>query len=253
VWLNPGKENERYLGSLFSSVPISAGDTITRPSAGGGGLGDPLERDLDAVCEDVCRIVRRAVKEVREAKGSTSALEANSKFEGFVGSFASLDDYHAGAEETLQLGYPNPDVEAGIRNELTAHPSARRLFGTPNYLLATCLDVEYWWSLDPDRAPKEVTDLLRRLREERGPDSEDQGATAGQGRAEAGKGQVELVILRGRSEDVDIDAEGDGAVDQRAGLAGWQAEGVAEGRERRRRLAADGLDEALNLGRVRVR
>jgi N-methylhydantoinase B len=53
VWLNPGKENQRYLGSLFSSVPISAGDTITRPSAGGGGLGDPLERDLDAVREDV--------------------------------------------------------------------------------------------------------------------------------------------------------------------------------------------------------
>ena len=53
VWVNPGKPNARYLGSLFSNVPIQAGDTITRPSAGGGGLGDPLERDIDAVCEDV--------------------------------------------------------------------------------------------------------------------------------------------------------------------------------------------------------
>jgi len=34
-------------------VPIEAGDTITRPSAGGGGLGDPLEREPQMVCEDV--------------------------------------------------------------------------------------------------------------------------------------------------------------------------------------------------------
>ena len=53
VWVNPGQDNQRYLGSLFSSVPIEAGDTVTRPSAGGGGLGDPLERDPAAVCEDV--------------------------------------------------------------------------------------------------------------------------------------------------------------------------------------------------------
>ena len=29
------------------------GDSFTRPSAGGGGLGDPLTRDVNAVLEDV--------------------------------------------------------------------------------------------------------------------------------------------------------------------------------------------------------
>lgn len=53
VWLNKGKENELYLGAVFSNVPIQQGDTFTRPSAGGGGYGDPLERPADEVLEDV--------------------------------------------------------------------------------------------------------------------------------------------------------------------------------------------------------
>lgn len=53
VWLNKDTEHEQYLGSTFSNIPIVAGDTFTRPSAGGGGYGDPLERDPNAVLEDV--------------------------------------------------------------------------------------------------------------------------------------------------------------------------------------------------------
>jgi N-methylhydantoinase B len=53
VTLNPGREGERHLGTMFSNVPIRAGDSFVRPSAGGGGLGDPLDRDPAAVLEDV--------------------------------------------------------------------------------------------------------------------------------------------------------------------------------------------------------
>lgn len=53
VWLNKGTADERYLGSVFSSVPIQPGDEFTRPSAGGGGLGDPLERNPEDVLDDV--------------------------------------------------------------------------------------------------------------------------------------------------------------------------------------------------------
>lgn len=53
VWLNRGTENERFLGSIFSSVPVGPGDTFYRPSAGGGGYGDPLERTPEEVLEDV--------------------------------------------------------------------------------------------------------------------------------------------------------------------------------------------------------
>ena len=53
VWLNRGQEGERFLGAIFSNVPLTEGDFFTRPSAGGGGYGDPLERDPEAVREDV--------------------------------------------------------------------------------------------------------------------------------------------------------------------------------------------------------
>jgi N-methylhydantoinase B len=53
VWLNRGTDDERFLGAVFSNVPVAPGDTFTRPSAGGGGFGDPLERDPLAVCDDV--------------------------------------------------------------------------------------------------------------------------------------------------------------------------------------------------------
>src|SRR5699024_11622034 len=53
VWLNKGTPDERYLGATFSNVAVQAGDEFTRPSAGGGGFGDPLERPADEVLEDV--------------------------------------------------------------------------------------------------------------------------------------------------------------------------------------------------------
>lgn len=51
--LHPNTEKEQFLGTIFSNVPVKKGDSFTRPSAGGGGLGNPLERDVNAVLEDV--------------------------------------------------------------------------------------------------------------------------------------------------------------------------------------------------------
>ncbi|KMO31931.1 hydantoinase B/oxoprolinase family protein [Methylobacterium aquaticum] len=44
---------EEWLGSVFSDVAIGPGDIFSRPTAGGGGFGDPLERDPAKVVEDV--------------------------------------------------------------------------------------------------------------------------------------------------------------------------------------------------------
>lgn len=46
-----GKED--WLGSVFSDYAIKTGDIFSRPTAGGGGFGDPLERDPELVLEDV--------------------------------------------------------------------------------------------------------------------------------------------------------------------------------------------------------
>ena len=123
-----------------------------------------IERALAAFCKDAERMFRDAVQKLRDARGSTNAVQANSKFEGFFeGSFASLSDYHAGAEETMKLAYPNPRIEDGIFADLTRHPSAKRLFVTPNYHITTCLLLEYWWAKDPNTADKEVEEILKLL------------------------------------------------------------------------------------------
>jgi len=51
--LTRGGQAKEWLGAVFSDVAIHAGDVFSRPTAGGGGFGDPLERDPDAVRRDV--------------------------------------------------------------------------------------------------------------------------------------------------------------------------------------------------------
>jgi N-methylhydantoinase B len=84
VWLNKGTDEERFLGAVFSGVPIVPGDAFTRPSAGGGGFGDPLERDPAAVKEDVADgyvTIERARKDygvvVREVDAELSQYEVD--------------------------------------------------------------------------------------------------------------------------------------------------------------------------------
>jgi len=48
-----GSDKDEWLGSVFSDVPIGSGDLFSRPTAGGGGYGDPLERDPERVRQDV--------------------------------------------------------------------------------------------------------------------------------------------------------------------------------------------------------
>jgi N-methylhydantoinase B len=66
VRLNPNTKEEKFLGTIFSNVPVKAGDSFVRPSAGGGGLGDPLKRKAEEVLEDVIDgyvSVERALKD----------------------------------------------------------------------------------------------------------------------------------------------------------------------------------------------
>src|SRR5699024_12089508 len=46
-WLNPGTEDEQYLGAFFSNVKLKDGKSFTRSSAGGGGLVDLFARSLE--------------------------------------------------------------------------------------------------------------------------------------------------------------------------------------------------------------
>jgi N-methylhydantoinase B len=82
LWFTKTSGEREWLGAVFSNVPIEEGDSFTRPSAGGGGYGDPLERDPQAVLDDVIDgyvTIPRALKDygvvVRELEADLDVYE----------------------------------------------------------------------------------------------------------------------------------------------------------------------------------
>ena len=52
LWMENDGE-KKFLGAVFSDVPVASGTRFWRGTAGGGGYGDPLKRDPDKVMADV--------------------------------------------------------------------------------------------------------------------------------------------------------------------------------------------------------
>ncbi|MCW1013435.1 hypothetical protein, partial [Streptococcus anginosus] len=73
------------------NVPVGPGDTFERPSAGGGGFGDALERDPQAVLEDV---IDGYVSVGRAAKDYGVVIHAIDP---------EIDEYELDEEETTKL------------------------------------------------------------------------------------------------------------------------------------------------------
>jgi len=66
LWMEPEGEEAKFLGAIFSDVPVRPGTHFRRGTSGGGGYGDPLERDPKRVLEDVVDdyvSVERALKD----------------------------------------------------------------------------------------------------------------------------------------------------------------------------------------------
>lgn len=127
VWLNPNSPDAKYLGAAFSNVAIGPGDTFERPSAGGGGFGDPLERDVDSVLEDV---IDEYVSVERAAKDYGVVVIENDR---------DLDDFTVDHAATTQLrksirakraGWLDEDPESVAQRyrdgEITVHDCLRQ-------------------------------------------------------------------------------------------------------------------------------
>lgn len=106
-WLNPETETEEFLGAFFSNVALKEGDSFTRPSAGGGGLGDPLKRNPQHVLEDVIDgyvSVQRAIKDYGVV---IKAIDPD------------IDQYEILHEETTQM---RTYISRNRKNWLTENP-----------------------------------------------------------------------------------------------------------------------------------
>lgn len=53
IWVNPGAPDERHIPGFSDGIKLKRGDLVRVVSTGGGGYGDPLERDLAQVEDDV--------------------------------------------------------------------------------------------------------------------------------------------------------------------------------------------------------
>jgi N-methylhydantoinase B len=53
VTIDPGGPNEREVDALADAEPVRAGEVIRIRTTGGGGWGDPLDREPDAVVRDL--------------------------------------------------------------------------------------------------------------------------------------------------------------------------------------------------------
>ena len=53
LWMESEGESAKFLGAIFSDVPVAPGTRFRRGTSGGGGYGDPLKRDPKRVLEDV--------------------------------------------------------------------------------------------------------------------------------------------------------------------------------------------------------
>ena len=68
VTIDPGGPNEREMSGLTDDAPVRAGEIIAIRTTGGGGWGDPLDRDPDRVAADV-RDAKVSVAGAREDYG----------------------------------------------------------------------------------------------------------------------------------------------------------------------------------------
>ena len=68
VTVDPGGPNERRLGGLVDGEPVKKGEVVRVETTGGGGWGDPLEREPDLVLRDVIQS-KVSVQAAREHYG----------------------------------------------------------------------------------------------------------------------------------------------------------------------------------------
>lgn len=88
TWINPGTPQARSM--FYGNFEVGEGEVVSHQMAGGGGFGDPLERDPEAVAEDV-------------REGYVSAVAARERYGVVLGADGTPDNLATEQERSRQL------------------------------------------------------------------------------------------------------------------------------------------------------
>ena len=91
-WINPGTAEETHIQFSHEAVPVRADDVVRVITPGGGGWGDPLERDAEAVRLDVLR----GLVSIESARRDYGVVLVQTRY-------SLIPDYDVDEEETAQL------------------------------------------------------------------------------------------------------------------------------------------------------
>jgi N-methylhydantoinase B len=160
--VNPGTREERVIGKI-DVLKLEPGDTVRIVSPGGGGYGDPFDRDPELVRRDVANgfVTPDEAAERYGVVLGDGAVDAGQTRRRRTRRASVAAEFGFGAERDAYERRLPPAVQDAVATELLAHPGSHRHFLKEQ--LYTALEANGPMDLDPVALRERVRAILKSI------------------------------------------------------------------------------------------